>query len=251
MISENTAKLIRSLTQKKYRYKHNLFIAEGKKLVFDLLLSGFKGIKTIFLTEDIFQEKKELLSRYSSYFEICTERDFSKVSNLNSKPEIILIGEIPLFVMPSHDFLSKGLHLFLDQIQDPGNVGTILRSAEWFGVQSVGFSEGTADFVHPRVIQASMGSFYRVPVWNKALDKELIKNIPVFGADTNGESIYTMDLPVNAILIIGSEGQGLSAESELLLTQFIKIPRYSDKTESLNAAVAASVLLGEWKRRTN
>lgn len=249
MISDKTAKLIRSLALKKYRYKHNLFIAEGKKLIFDILKSGFTRVKKILITQEIMEEYNELLNKYEKFLVVCDKTEFSKISNLESLPDVIFIGEIPQRYEINKEGLSNGLHLYLDQIQDPGNVGTIFRNAEWFGVSSIGLSEGCADFVHPKVIQASMGSFCRLPTWQGELPEDLIDKKKIFAADLAGSSIYDISFPENGLLIIGSEGQGISKSIRTKINQFVKIPAYSESVDSLNAANATAVILSEWRRQ--
>jgi len=248
MISDNTAKLIRSLAIKKYRYKHNLFIAEGKKLIFDMLKSGSSRVKNILITPELLEENNELIKKYEKFLIVCDKAEFSKISNLESLPDVIFIGEIPQRYEINKQGLSIGLHLYLDQIQDPGNVGTIFRNAEWFGVSSIGLSEGCADFVHPKVIQASMGSFCRVPSWQGELTEDLMEG-KIYAADLDGSSIYDISLPGNGLLIIGNEGQGISKPIRVKVNHFIKIPAYSETLDSLNAANAAAVILSEWRRQ--
>jgi TrmH family RNA methyltransferase len=247
MISDNAVKLIRSLALKKYRYKHNLFKAEGEKLIFDILNSGFSGVKSIMVTPALMAENNELLSKYEKSLLVCDKSEFSKISNLDSLPDIILIGEIPQRYEINMQGLGQGIHLYLDQIQDPGNVGTIFRNAEWFGISSIGLSVGCADFVHPKVIQASMGSFCRMPSWEGELPEKLMMKENTFAADLSGSSIYDISLPANGLLIIGSEGQGISIRTKV--NQFIKIPAYTKVLNSLNAANATAVILSEWRRQ--
>ncbi len=248
MISENAVKLIRSLALKKYRYKHNLFIAEGKKMVFDILRSGFTDVNRIFISKELVEEYRSLLSKFEKNINICDSKEFSKISNLDSPPEIILIGDIPQRYEINKESLAKGIHIYLDQIQDPGNLGTIFRTAEWFGVSSIGLSEGCADYVMPKVIQASMGSFCRIPVWHGELP-EFIQKDKVYAADLSGDSVYDIALPANGLLVIGNEGQGLTDYVRKKVNNFIHIPSYSKNIESLNAANATAVILSEWRRQ--
>jgi RNA methyltransferase, TrmH family len=250
MISEKNTKIIRSLVHKKYRYQHNLFIAEGRKIIIDMLKSGFKAIHQLYLTETAKQEYASLLEPFKHSLMLVTEKEINKISNLDSSSDMILIGEIPVATDFNEIDFTSGIHLYLDQIQDPGNLGTIFRTAEWFGVKSIGMSDGCADYMHPKVIQSSMGSFWRMPVWlNNLTGKELVK-FNIYGADLQGNSLYETKFPVNGLLLIGSEGQGLSESSRTKVNQYIRIPSFSNKVESLNAANATAIILSEWKRQT-
>lgn len=250
MLSVNYAKIIRSLVHKKYRYEYNLFVAEGNKSVKDILRSGFEAVEQIFILPDAMDETAEFFRKWGDKIQVIHSREMAKISNLDSAPDMLMTGKIP----PAYPILSSGLkpgiHLYLDQIQDPGNMGTILRTAEWFGVETIGLSEGCADIVHPKVIQASMGSFCRIQYWNGSLSSlDNFNHVPLLGADLHGADVYRFQLPEFGILIIGSEGQGISAQVRSRLSQTIKIPAYSNQVESLNAATATAILLAEWQRQ--
>lgn len=250
MLSENHAKIIRSLSLKKYRYKYNLFLAEGVKTVFDILQSGFKEVHQIFVSQKLAVSYSGLLEPFKDKLHMVTDKEMGRISNLDSAPEILMTGRIPppAVLIPS-DFES-GIHIYLDQVQDPGNVGNILRTAEWFDVRSIGFSEGCADIVHPKVIQASMGSFCRVKYWTGTLTTfALSDHTPVIGANLDGELLYQRPLPDSGILVIGSEGQGISPPVRTRLTRVVRIPSYQAVTESLNAAMATGIILAEWQRQ--
>ncbi|MEP7267018.1 MAG: RNA methyltransferase [Saprospiraceae bacterium] len=249
MITESGTKLIRSLTYKKYRYKHGLFIAEGKKTILDMLNAGFSGIKDIYMTNPVFEEHQFILSKLEDKCKIVEVSDLTRISNLESTPEIVMIGFIPSRAKPDKYLFETGIHLYLDQIQDPGNVGTILRTAEWFGIKSIGMSEGCADFVHPKVIQASMGSFSRMAIWNGALPFEYLEENKIYAADLKGNSIYETPLPAAGLVIIGNEGNGIADYIRKKVNNFIRIPSYSKEVESLNAANATAIILSEWRRQ--
>ena len=251
MISEKSTKIIRSLVHKKYRQKYNFFIAEGRKIVIDMLKSGFNAIHQLYITTEAFEENRNLLKQFSDQTQIILSNEFSKISNLDSLPDIILIGIIPKQLEIDRLELNSGLHLYLDQIQDPGNLGTIFRTAEWFGVKSIGMSEGCADLFHPKVVQASMGSFCRVPYWIGDIPIPIENNkLNIIGADMNGSSLYSTLFPSNLILAIGNEGQGISDKLRSQIKQYINIPSFSNHIESLNAANAAAIILSEIKRQS-
>jgi TrmH family RNA methyltransferase len=250
MLSENQAKIIRSLSLKKYRYKYNLFLAEGAKTVFDILRSGFKEVHQIFISRAPDDPDSALLMPFKERVIKVTDREMSRISNLDSIPEILMTGSIPPPMFPERSDFENGIHLYLDQVQDPGNLGTILRTAEWFAVRSIGFSEGCADIVHPKVIQASMGSFSRVKYWNGTLTAlSLNDHLPVIGAALEGEPLYEKFLPDSGLLVIGSEGKGISEQVRTRLTCTVRIPAYQALPESLNAAMATGIILAEWQRQ--
>ena len=251
MLSEKYAKVIRSLVHKKYRQEYNLFVAEGKKAVLDILAGGFKAVDRIFITPDIPDYNEVLLQEWADKIHPISHKEMTRISNMESAPDILLTGQIPPPFPVWDAGFQPGIHLYLDQIQDPGNLGTILRTAEWFGVQTVGLSEGCADLVHPKVIQSSMGSFCRIKYWTGALKNPGIDKIPLVGADLDGVDVFKYSLPVNGILVIGNEGQGISPQVRTLLSHTIKIPPYSGTVESLNAAIATAILLSEWQRQLN
>ncbi|MBK6392494.1 MAG: RNA methyltransferase [Saprospiraceae bacterium] len=215
-----------------------------------MLKAGFDKIYTIYVSEEILNEHINLLTKVKDKLVLIGTKDFEQISNLESIPDIILIGHISAKPSPDPSLLHSGIHLYLDQIQDPGNMGTILRTAEWFNVKSIGISEGCADIYHPKVIQSSMGSFIRVHTWYGELSMpNLIPGIPIIGADLSGTSLYTVKLPAHGVLVIGNEGQGISAPIRALITSSIKIPAYSTNIESLNAANATAIVLSEWRRQ--
>lgn len=239
-ISKNQLKLITSLSQKKYRQKHKLFIAEGVKVVQELLNSSFE-VDTLFCTEDFSSNiSEEKITQIS-------EIDLKKISNLKTPNKVLGIFRIP----DEKPLQNKGLILALDAINDPGNLGTIIRLCDWFGVTELICSLKTVDCYNAKVVQASMGSLTRVSI--KYLDLETylseIKN-PTFIADMNGENVYKTKLPKEGILIMGNEANGISDEIKKLVSNKISIPRFGEiqETESLNVATATAILLSEFKR---
>jgi RNA methyltransferase, TrmH family len=248
MLSENYAKIIRSLSHKKYRDKHGIFAAEGAKIVLDLLESGFDQVEHIFMTEAFYKSYPQKLVTWKPLIGIIGSSELQKISQFDSIPDIILIGKIPGMIDPNTVDFNKGIHLFLDRIQDPGNMGTILRTAEWFGVNTIGLSIGCADFVHPKVIQASMGSFARVCIYHGNLPDAKNHKFAVMGADLTGPSMYSLEWPAAGILVIGNEGGGIDPMISSRLTSKVMIPRFSPAIESLNAASATAILLAEWRR---
>ena len=239
-ISKNQFKLITSLSQKKYRQKHKLFIAEGIKVVQEILNSSFE-IETLFCTEDFITDiSNEKIVRIS-------ENDLKKISNLKTPNKVL-----GLFKIPAEKPLNNhGLIIALDAINDPGNLGTIIRLCDWFGIVTLVCSKQTVDCYNQKVVQASMGSLTRVSIYYKSLSVYLKEtNLPTFIADMNGENVYKTNLPKEGILIMGNEANGVSAEIKKEIMNKISIPRFGDaqETESLNVATATAILLSEFKR---
>ncbi|SFN41645.1 TrmH family RNA methyltransferase [Salegentibacter flavus] len=241
MVSKSQIKLIRSLGQKKYRLKNAMFIVEGEKSIREFLSSRFV-LEKLYTTEDCFEIA-------ASKIEIISEADLKKISQLKTPQIALAVFKIP----KQESFRPQGLVVALDGVRDPGNLGTIIRLCDWFGIQNLICSSDTADIFNPKVVQASMGSLTRVEVVYSDL-AEFIKNtdkLPVFGAFMEGENIYTKTLPAEGILVMGNEANGISEKIEKLITQKIGIPRFGDtnQTESLNVATATAILLSEFKRR--
>ncbi|MFB1040629.1 MAG: RNA methyltransferase, partial [Polaribacter sp.] len=227
-ISKNQLKLITSLSQKKYRQKHNLFIAEGVKVLNELLNSPFE-IETLFCTDDFettISEKKVVR---------ISETELKKVSTLKSPNKALGIFKIP----KEKALQNSGLTIALDAINDPGNLGTIIRLCDWFGITQLVCSKDTVDCYNQKVVQASMGSLTRVSIHYTDLENYITKsNLDTFIADMDGENVYKTKLPKEGILIMGNEANGISEEIKSLLQYKISIPRFGEtqETESLNVA---------------
>lgn len=242
MISKNQIKLITGLHQKKQRFANQLFFAEGIKVIQELLLSNFE-LEYLFTTQNDF-ETVEFSKRIS-----ITEQELKKISALSTPNTCLAVFKIPAENM----IIDSDLILALDDIRDPGNLGTILRLCDWFGIQQIICSKETVDIYNPKVVQATMGSIARVNV-NYVDLKSFLTNtkLPVFGTFMNGENIYQSVLPQNGIIIMGNEANGISAEIEKTVTSRLTIPRFGklQKTESLNVATATAIVLSEFKRNS-
>lgn len=238
MVSKSQIKLITSLQQKKYRLHHQLFVAEGKKTINELLNSHFE-LYTLFTTEPFNSNAKDEI--------LITEKELKKISFLKSPNKSLAIFKIPTKTLQ----IEEELVLALDNIRDPGNLGTIIRLCDWFGVKNLLCSKSSVDCYNPKVIQASMGSITRVNVHYVDLYK-FIKDtdLPVFGAYMDGENVYKSNLPNKGVLIMGNEANGISEPIEQLISKRISIPQFgsSQNTESLNVATATAILLSEFKR---
>ena len=239
-ISKNQSKLITSLSQKKYRQKHKLFIAEGVKVVEELLNSTLI-IETLFCVDDYETDLSEdKIVRINNI-------ELKKISNLKSPNKVLGLFRIP----DEKPLNNKGLIIALDAINDPGNLGTIIRLCDWFGVDELICTKDTVDCYNQKVVQASMGSLTRISIHYVDLKTYLTGTIlPTFIADMNGENVYKSTLPKEGVLIMGNEANGVSNEVKKLIENKISIPRFGDvqETESLNVATATAILLSEFKR---
>jgi TrmH family RNA methyltransferase len=249
MVSKNQIKLITSLQHKKYRIEHQLFIAEGVKVIQELLVSNFE-LEHLFETDAIFDQVS------ISQKTLITEPDMKRITALSSASSCLAIFKIPI----QTKIETKGLMVALDDVRDPGNLGTIIRLCDWFGVKQLLCSTETVDVYNPKVIQATMGSITRVKVNYIDLNEFVLKSsLPVFGTFMDGKNLYKETLPKEAILILGNEANGISASLEKGIKNRIAIPRFpsavgdasSDdmqKTESLNVATATAIFLSEFRR---
>ena len=242
MFSKSQIKFIKSLSLKKNRYQNGMFVAEGRKGVEELLKSGYK-VHSLYTTDE------PIPGSEGNFYRI-GENDLKKLSNLNTPQDVLAVFEIPESVKPTYN----GLLVGLDQVQDPGNLGTIIRLCDWFGVEHLVCSQGTVDCYNPKVVQATMGSLARVQVYYTSLEDFLAnrpEDFPVFGAFLEGAKVYETDLPEAGILVMGNEANGISPAIEKLIPQKLHIPRFgADGAESLNVATATAVLLSEFRRRS-
>lgn len=233
MITHNQIKFIQSLKQKKNRSEY--FVVEGEKMVEEAINSAFE-IECIYLTSSSTINHKKC--------EIVSEKDMSRMTHFkNSSNALALLKQKQNTV----EINANSLQIVLDNIKDPGNLGTIIRTADWFGIKDIFCSKETVDLYNSKTIQSSMGSIFRVNVNYVDLNSFLIDQPNVMGAILNGENIYESKLPENGLLIIGSESHGISENVLKHVTQPISIPNFG-KAESLNAAIACSIILSEIKR---
>ncbi|MBU0940871.1 MAG: RNA methyltransferase [Bacteroidetes bacterium] len=240
MVSKNQIKLITSLQQKKYRIANQMFFAEGIKAVNELLTSNFELV-------NIYTTLNDFTSVPSDKKTIISESDLKKISALATPNTCLAV-----FYMPAEKpIISSGLIVALDSIRDPGNMGTIIRLCDWFGVEQILCSKETVDIYNPKVVQATMGSITRVNVSYIDLVSYLSTvTIPVFGTFMDGENIYQSSLPSEGIIVMGNEANGISKEIESTVKSRLSIPRFGtvQKTESLNVATATGIILSEFKR---
>jgi TrmH family RNA methyltransferase len=247
MISKNQLKLIKALESKKQRKKNSLFIVQGEKNVAELFNSRFT-IKQIFATANYINTNGALLSEHNliAITTEASEDELKKAGTLVSNNSVLAIVECQDFSLP--EISENELILVLDQVGDPGNLGTILRVADWYGIKNVICSPDCADFYNPKVIAATMGSFARVNVSHTNLSVYLSKQTkPVYGAFLAGKNIHQAELASSAFIVMGSESHGISDEIEAFISDKITIPNFG-QAESLNVAMATGIILDNFKR---
>ena len=242
MLSKSQIKLITSLEQKKSRSKNGLFIVEGKKGINEFLNSQYR-LHILYAIE-------EFEGADPAKVVLITEGELKKISFLKTPQTGLAIFQIPPSVKPS----LKGLVVALDGVRDPGNLGTIIRLCDWFGIENLLCSGDTVDCYNPKVVQASMGSLTRTAVTYCDLEVVLKEtNLPVIGTYLNGSNVYTTKLPEEGVLILGNEANGISPEIGKMVLTRLNIPQFGKvkNTESLNVATATAVLLSEFRRQEN
>lgn len=238
MVSKSQTKLITSLRQKKYRDQAGLFVAEGPKVIAELLNEEVK-LQWLFSTD-----ASQVTAKNHFYI---SQAELKKISFLKTANTSLAVFELPKPI-PLGD---SGLIVVLDALRDPGNLGTIIRLCDWFGVQDLVCSQDTADCYNPKVVQATMGSLARVRVHYVSLPEYFKKTqLPVYGGFMDGKNIYAEELPKEGIIVMGNEANGISEEIIQNITHKISIPRFGNiqKTESLNVATATAILLSEFRR---
>jgi TrmH family RNA methyltransferase len=246
MISKNLLKYIHSLQLKKFRKTHNAFLVEGAKSVTELLESDFQ-VQTVLTTADFVQKNNFLFKNPSFECYIITEDELAKAGTFQTNDAALAVAAIkpndPVYVQ-GNEYV-----LMLDDVRDPGNLGTIIRIADWYGIKKIICSEQTADWYNPKTIAASMGSFTRVKGYYCKLDEYLkqAESIPVYGAFLDGENIHHVRFPEKGIVVMGNESNGISAELGRKISHKVSIPAFG-KAESLNVAIATAVICDNIRR---
>jgi RNA methyltransferase, TrmH family len=239
MLSKSQIKLITSLKQKKYRQQNGLFVVEGDKTIKELLQSSWQ-LYALYTTETFNIDAK--------VENLITETELKRISFLTTPNKALAVFKIPT----EKPIKKEGLIVALDDVRDPGNLGTIIRLCDWFGIKSLVCSNATTDCFNPKVIQATMGSITRVNINYVDLINFLNETkMPIYGAFMEGENVYQTNLKDEGVLVMGNEANGISKSIEAIITNKISIPRFGDlqAAESLNVATATSILLSEFKRR--
>lgn len=247
MLSKATIKAINALKIKKYRQLHHKFIAEGSKIVQEMLHSSTHRLHHVFATEDWYAAHASELGAHAAVTEVVTPTELKKLSTLTTPNQVLAVAEWEDNHHSSQDY-TRDLTLVLDGIQDPGNFGTILRIADWFGIPNVVASTQSVDVYNPKVIQASMGAFLRVKVAYTELPAFLREHykIPIYGAVLGGGNLFRTNLQTPSFIVIGNEGKGISRPVLEQVTFPIEIPR-NGGAESLNAAMATSIICAAFR----
>lgn len=250
MISKAQIKHIRSLKLLKFRKTNGEFVVEGEKMIRELLVSNYK-VKALYALPEWIERIHLQVSSKNIIPEKVSPKELERISSFKTPNQALAVVEIPEHSLKNIDF--NELVLVLDDIQDPGNLGTIIRTAEWFGTKQIVCSKESVDVFNPKVIQATMGSVFRAKVHYINLEKFFAEKVPestpVYGALLNGKNLYNQKITQNGILIIGNESKGISEA----VSKFVKHPVYipahpNSKAESLNASVATAVLLSEFRK---
>jgi TrmH family RNA methyltransferase len=238
MLSKNEIKDIQSLRHKKSREETGLFVAEGPKIVGELLMVAAHQAKKVYCLKEWLDENRNLLS--NSDFEIISEIELERLSQLQTPNQVVAVLH---HFESQQPIIPNGIILYLDTIQDPGNLGSIIRIADWFGIKNIVCTEGCADLYNIKVVQATMASIVRVNIF---YDEELRwlqkQDVRKYAAALDGESIYTLPKTTNGIIIIGNESKGIQPSIMEMIDQKITIPKIG-AAESLNAAVATGIIL--------
>jgi TrmH family RNA methyltransferase len=248
MLSKSQISLLKSLQHKKERIQQGVFLVEGYKSVIEFINSSYQ-IETIYHTGSL-DPKVLKLSQKMNLCEISVT-DMEKISSLKTPQQITALVKIPEWPALINVKLKQKFSLVLDGIQDPGNMGTIIRTADWFGIENIICSEDTVDVYNPKVVQASMGSLSRINVYYANIPEVLPQlKLPVFGAMLNGENIYETNFGAEGLIVMGNEGNGLRPEVERLINKAVTIPRKGG-AESLNVGIATALFCSEISRRSS
>jgi RNA methyltransferase, TrmH family len=245
-ITNAERKLIEQLQTTKFRKKLGFFVAEGTKIVDELCHERPDAIELIVATGDWLVERPLICSSFDQKIAIALQTEFKTLSAMVTPPQVLVIAK-----QFEHEPATEitDLTLVLETIQDPGNMGAILRIADWFGVKRVFCTPDCVDIYNPKVVQASMGSLWRVAVEVAEVQAihERFPTVPMLGAMLHGENVFKMTLPNPALLVMGNESKGIAHETDVLLTHQITIPQFG-AAESLNVAIATGILVAEWRR---
>ncbi len=245
MLSKSNISFLQSLQHKKFRKEHGLFLVEGYKSVTEFVNSAYQ-IEAVYHTADIAPKMLKLSQKINS-IEISSAA-MEKITALKTAPDVVAVVKIPQWPVLNAISLNKKFSIVLDAIQDPGNMGTIIRTADWFGIENIICSEDCVEVYNPKVVQATMGSLSRMNVYYVDLPQILAgTKLPVYGALLNGENIYTTNFGTEGLIVMGNEGNGLSDEVKQLVTKAITIPR-GGEAESLNVAIATAIFCSEISR---
>jgi TrmH family RNA methyltransferase len=254
VLSKNQIKLITSLQQKKFRDQHQLFVAEGNKLISDLIAAKTE-IEYLIYTKE-WKIKNTIGNHVKMNNRIETDANqIKKISSLKTPSSVLAVFKMPKRVV-SEASIQNSLSILLDDVQDPGNLGTIIRIADWFGIKHIFCSHNTVDLYNPKVIQATMGAISSVNVTYSNLEEIILKykkpDFPIYGTFLEGEIIYKCKLQKKGFIIMGNEGKGVSENIQNLVSNKLYIPDFpcgEAASESLNVSVATSIICSEFRRQ--
>ncbi len=239
--------------QKKFRREYRQFIVEGEKLCDEFINSNF-NVRQIYLLDSKRVKYEDLLSKISKIIEIVDVRtdDLERMSTMSTAPDVLILVEMPeeLSISEAKINYSSDLTLVLDGLKDPGNMGTIIRIADWYGIKNIVCSADSVELYNPKVVQSTMGSILRLHIFYTDIENYLadLKEVSIYGALLQGQNIYALEGKMNGILLMGSESHGISEPLMKYITQPITIPSWGG-AESLNVAVATGILCSEARRR--
>ncbi len=257
MISNSKIKYISALHQSKFRKKFSQFITEGHKLVLESIHSNHEVVE-VYATEKWMTAYAQLVPK-SVLLEQVSEKDMKRISALHSPSPVLAVVNIVHKKIQAHKIKNQ-LILALDNLQDPGNLGTIIRTADWFGIKHIVCSQNTVSCYNPKVVQASMGSIFHVDIsytdLKPYLQDSAKHNIPIYGTFLDGENILETSLTKNGIILIGNEGKGISKELQPIVNKRLLIPNFNANSgqdyktaESLNASIATAIICYEFQRK--
>lgn len=257
MLSKARIKQVRSLEQRKYRRAEGIFVAEGHKLVGELLAAGHCPVYVCHTSQwNEVPKGTALPTSLTCPTDVVSDEELRKVSLLQHPQQVLALFPFPQWRLPAPQQCAVELVLALDGVQDPGNMGTICRIADWFGIEHIICSPDTVDIFNPKAVQATMGAISRVHVHYTDLQKFLreasLANVPIYGTFLDGQNIYGRDLAPHGIIVMGNEGKGISEDIARAVTDRLFIPNYPagrTTTESLNVAVATAITCAEFRRR--
>ena len=258
MLSKNKIKFINLLKKKKYRNETGLFIAEGAKLVNEILSSGFQVSLLFAIPEWMNSSHHKIQANIKEVITI-NQEELKRISTQKNPNQVLAVVEQPAYKL-TDDELTNNLSIVLDSINDPGNLGTIIRIGDWFGINNLICSNSTVDVYNPKVIQATMGSICRVKIHYIKLEELLskyqnIKGFSIYGSFIEGSNIYETEISEKGFIVMGNESHGISSELAPFISNRLSIPNYSQKLgsnpESLNVSVAAGIICSEFRRRAS
>ncbi|QKJ29437.1 RNA methyltransferase [Mucilaginibacter mali] len=246
MLSKSQISLFKSLQHKKFRNVHGLFVAEGLKSVTEFIASGYP-VQTVYHTAAIAPKMLNLSAKIK--FQEISLDELGKISNLTTPQEVIALIKIPELPALQASTLKNKYALVLDGVQDPGNMGTIIRTADWFGIRHIICSQDSVDVYNPKVVQATMGSLARMNIYYTDLQTTILQlKMPVYGAMLNGKNIYYTDFHNEGLIVMGNEGNGIRPAVQKLISNSVTIPG-DNMTESLNVAIATAIFCSEIFRK--